>query len=97
MRDWCKILALVVAPPAGACGLKPTFNTGQRRKELDQRLEKAGLQFEWEDIKHDLNALQEVTLEESGRKLAIRTASVGTCGKVFQTIRVAMPPSIRHV
>jgi len=35
--------------------LKPTFNTGQRRKELDQRLEKAGLQFEWEDIKHDLN------------------------------------------
>jgi len=77
--------------------LKPTFNTGQRRKELDQRLEKAGLQFEWEDIKHDLNALQEVTLEESGRKLAIRTASVGTCGKVFQTVRVAMPPSIRNV
>ena len=67
------------------------------RKELDQRLEQAGVQFEWEDIKRDLNALQEVTLEESGRKLAIRTASAGTCGKVFQAVRVAMPPSIRNV
>ena len=94
--QYCWSNIIYRAPPR-ARGLKLTFNTGQRRKELDQRLEKAGLQFEWEDIKHDLNALQEVTLEESGRKHAIRTASVGTCGKVFQTIRVAMPPSIRNV
>lgn len=67
------------------------------RKELDQRLEQTGLQFEWEDIKHDLKALQEITVEESGRTLAIRTTSVGTCGKVFQAVRVAMPPSIRTV
>jgi len=67
------------------------------RKELDQRLEQTGLQFEWEDIKHDLKALQEITVEKSGRTLAIRTASVGTCGKVFQAVRVAMPPSIRTV
>jgi len=67
------------------------------RKELDQRLEKVGHQFEWEDIKRDLMALQEVIIEESGRKLAIRTASVGTCGKVFQAVHVAMPQSIRNV
>jgi transposase len=67
------------------------------RKELDQRLEKVGHQFEWEDIKRDLMALQEVTIEESGRKLAIRTASVGTCGKVFQAVHVAIPQSIRNV
>ena len=60
-------------------------------------MEQTGLQFEWEDIKHDLKALQEITVEESGRTLAIRTASVGTCGKVFQAVRVAMPPSIRTV
>ncbi len=40
------------------------------RKELDQRMEQAGLQFEWEDIKRDLQALQEVTVEESRQKLA---------------------------
>ena len=67
------------------------------RKELDQRLEKVGHQFEWEDIKRDLMALHEVTIEESGRKLAIRTASVGTCGKVFQAVHVAMPQNILNV
>jgi hypothetical protein len=45
---------------------------------------KLAISLNWEDMmKRDLMALQEVTVEESGRKLAIRTASVGTCGKFF--------------
>jgi len=67
------------------------------RKELDRRLERAGHQFEWADIKRDLKAMQEVTVEESGRALAVRTASIGTCGKVFQAVGVAMPPTIRDI
>ncbi|MCJ7603851.1 MAG: IS1634 family transposase [Desulfobulbaceae bacterium] len=67
------------------------------RKELDRRLEQAGHQFEWADIQRDLKALQEVTVEESGRTLAVRTACVGSCGKVFQAVGVAMPPTIREV
>ena len=67
------------------------------RKELDRRLEAAGHQFEWADIKRDLKALQEVTVEESGRRLAVRTACVGNCGKVFQSVGVALPPTIREV
>ena len=34
------------------------------RKELDSRLEKAGHSLEWADIKQDLEALQEITIEE---------------------------------
>ena len=34
------------------------------RKELDRRLESAGHHFEWEDIKRDLDALEEVTVED---------------------------------
>ncbi len=60
-------------------------------------MEKVGHQFEWEDIKRDLMALQEVTIEENGRKLAIRTASAGTCGKVFQAVHVAIPQGISSV
>jgi transposase len=67
------------------------------RKELDRRLEAAGHQFEWADIKRDLKALQEVTVEESGRSLAVRTACVGNCGKVFQAVGVALPPTIREI
>lgn len=64
------------------------------RKELDRRLETAGHQFEWEEIKRDLKALQRVTVVEEGRRLAVRTACAGSCGKVFQAVGVALPPTI---
>ena len=65
------------------------------RKELKNRLEKAGCSFEWADIKQDLESLQDVTLEEQGKRFAIRTECVGSCGKVFQAVGVAVPPTIR--
>jgi transposase len=67
------------------------------RKELDRRLQKAGHSFEWGDIKNDLKALQEITIEENGKRLAIRTECRGVCGKVFQAVGVAIPPAIRVV
>jgi transposase len=67
------------------------------RKELDRRLEEAGHSFEWADIKQDLKSLQEVEIEENGKSLALRTESIGTCGKVFQSVGVAIPPTIREI
>ena len=67
------------------------------RKELDHRLEKAGYCFEWADIKQDLKALQEITIEDRGKTLAIRSECLGTCGKVFQAVGVAIPSTIREV
>jgi transposase len=67
------------------------------RKELDRRLEKAGQCFEWADIKQDLKALQEITIEDRGKMLTIRNECLGTCGKVFQAVGVAIPPTIREV
>lgn len=67
------------------------------KKELDHRLVSQGLQFEWADIKQDLKALQEVTLEENGATLAVRTECQGVCGKVFKAVGVAVPPTIRVV
>jgi transposase len=66
------------------------------RKELDRRLKQAGHTFEWSDIKQDLKSLQEVVIEDKGKSLALRTECVGTCGKVFQAVGVAIPPSIRE-
>ena len=66
-------------------------------KELYRRLEKAGHDFEWADIKQDLSALQEITLEDNGKKLAIRSECKGVCGKVFQAVGVAIPVTIREV
>ena len=67
------------------------------RKELGRRLEKAGHCFEWADIKQDLKALQEITIEDRGKTLAIRSECLGTCGKIFQAVGVAIPPTIRGV
>ena len=66
------------------------------RKELDRRLQKAGHHFEWAEIKQDLKALQRVTIEEDGRRLSIRSQAQGVCGKIFQAVGVAMPPTIRE-
>jgi transposase len=67
------------------------------KKELDYRLVSQGLQYEWADIKQDLKSLQEVTLEENGSTLAIRTECKGTCGNVFKAVGIAVPPTIRTI
>ena len=67
------------------------------RKELDRRLEIAGHCFEWADIKQDLKALQEITIEDRGKPLVIRSECHGTCGKIFQAVGVAPPPTIREL
>lgn len=67
------------------------------RKELERRLNDAGHIFEWADIKQDLKALQQVTIEEAGKCFAIRSECKGHCGKIFQAVKVALPPTIREL
>jgi transposase len=67
------------------------------RKELERRLKQAGHLFEWSDIKQDLKAFQQVTIEEDGKYFAIRSECKGHCGKIFQALKVAIPPTIREV
>jgi len=67
------------------------------RKELEQRLEGAGHDFEWADIKQDLKALEAFSIEDNGKSLVVRSECQGHCGKIFQAVGVAVPPTIREV
>jgi len=67
------------------------------KKELYGRLETKGHHFEWDEIRQDLEALQETIIEEKDCRLAVRSQCVGTCGKVFQAVGVAVPPTIREL
>ena len=67
------------------------------RKELERRLNHAGHLFEWSDIKQDLAALKTVTVEENDKRFAIRTECQGNCGRIFQAVGVALPPTIREI
>ena len=65
------------------------------RKELETRLEARGQKLEWEDIKRDLRALQEVEVEMEGKKLYLRTDLRGVCYQVLQAVGVAVPKTVR--
>lgn len=67
------------------------------RKELDRRLDQTGHCFDWADIKQDLKSLQQIVIEEQGKSLVVRSECKGTCGKVFQSVGVAIPPTIREI
>ena len=67
------------------------------RKELDQRLAENKYRFEWSDIKQDLKSLKRVEIEEDGKRFAIRSECKGVCGKIFQSVRVALPPTIKEL
>jgi len=65
------------------------------RKELDKRLERSGLNPEWFDIKQDLKSLEEITIDDAGEKVIIRTEARGTCSSVFKAVGMALPPTIQ--
>lgn len=66
-------------------------------KDLMGRLEERSYPLEWKDIIRDLDNMDEVELEEDGKRFLIRTGTSGCCGKVFQAVGVALPPTIRQV
>lgn len=41
--------------------------------------------------------MQQVTIKEGGKCFAIRSENKGLCGKIFQAVKVALPPTIREV
>ena len=67
------------------------------RQELQSRLEERGHEFEWADVIADLDRLQVTEVEQDGKRFLLRSDVQGTCGKVFQTVGVAMPPTVRQV
>jgi transposase len=66
-------------------------------KELQDRLEAKGHHLEWADVIRDVNRLEEVEIEQDGKRFVLRTHSTGTCGKVFQAAGVALPPTLRQI
>ena len=66
-------------------------------KELEDRLRRQGIAAEWGDILRDLDRLQEITLEQDGKRFLLRTPTTGVAGKLFQAVGVALPPNVREL
>ncbi len=67
------------------------------RKELQARLQAAGSELEWAEVIADLEALENVEVMHQQKHFRLRTETKGTCGKVFQAVGVALPPTVRQI
>ncbi len=64
-------------------------------KELLARMDARGWRVEWDRLKRDLDALEEITVENAGRTFVIRTCTRGDAGKALQATGVALGPTMR--
>lgn len=66
------------------------------RKTLMDRLIEHGVQAEWAEVLHDLDAMMLMRLTVGERSYEVRTETRGVAGKVFAACGLAPPPTIRE-
>jgi len=64
-------------------------------KELLGRIDRRGWDVEWERLREDLDALEEMTIHTAGRSFVVRSATEGAAGKAIQAAGVALGPAVR--
>jgi hypothetical protein len=64
-------------------------------KELEDRLAEVGLKPEWRELLADLDRLQEIEVEQDGKRFVLRSPVSGVAGKAFQAVGITLPPNIR--
>jgi hypothetical protein len=64
-------------------------------KELQGRLAARGWQVEWQRLRDDLDALEEITIRSRGRTFVIRSETQGDAGKAIQAAGVALGSIVR--
>ncbi|MFZ5983186.1 MAG: IS1634 family transposase [Acidobacteriota bacterium] len=65
-------------------------------KALEDRLQDRDLDLEWARVIRDLDQMEEVELEQDGKRFILRVGETGCCGKVFQAAGVAVPTRLRR-
>lgn len=63
--------------------------------ELKSRLGDRGWRVEWDRLRRDLDALEEITVASNDKTFVLRSQPCGDAGKALQAVGVALGPSIR--
>lgn len=64
------------------------------RKELLSRVARAGHTVEWAQVLQDLEALTITEVVHDDKRARLRSELQGCCGRVFQAVGVAIPPTV---
>jgi hypothetical protein len=63
--------------------------------ELNNRLGERGWQVEWDDLRHDLDRLEQIKIKARGAGFVIRSEVRGAAGKAFKAAGLALPPTVQ--
>jgi hypothetical protein len=64
-------------------------------KELQQRMQARGFDYEWDRLRKNLEDLEEVRAEAVDRQVIMRTIPKGDAGHALQAVGVALGPALR--
>ncbi len=67
------------------------------RHELQVRLQARGHALEWAEVIEDLERVQYVEVEHTGKRFLLRSELQGTAGRVLQAVGVAAPPTVQQL
>ena len=67
------------------------------RQELQARLQARGHHCEWAEVMRDLQRLEYVDVEHTGKRFRLRSELQGTAGRVLQAVGVAAPPTVQQL
>jgi Transposase DDE domain len=67
------------------------------RQELQSRLAARGFRLEWADIMRDLERVQSVHVAQGDKHYLLRSELENTAGRVFQSVGVAVPPTVQEM
>jgi hypothetical protein len=62
-----------------------------------QSLSAGGFTYQWARLREDLDALEEIRLDASGRTVLVRTIPRGAAGKAIQAVGRARGPAVRLI
>src|SRR6059058_884047 len=65
-------------------------------KELEDRLHRHNIAAEWDDILRDLDRLQEIELEQDGKRFLLRTPTTGSLVSSFRRLASPCHPTFRN-
>ena len=67
------------------------------RKELLARCAQAGIKPEWAEMLRGLDRLQDITIDQGGQQVVLRTPADGCTAAVFKAVGMALPRHIKDV
>jgi transposase len=67
------------------------------RHELQARLEAKGHREEWAQVLADLQRVQDIDVEQQGKRFRLRSELTGSAGRVFKAVGVAAPPTVQSM